>query len=186
MLRHTTTMTGLAGTPYYSTLYSGGLGSGDAVQMADRVRTFWDSLKGFITAGLVIQTAGEVEEVDTASGLVVASYPVGPANVVSTGNAPLPKSTQGLIRWRTGVYAGGKEIRGRTFIPALANDAQLGGVPSAGFITAANNAATALRAGLLADGTSLTIYSPTHHVDAVVSSGLLWALEFAVLRSRRD
>lgn len=184
MLRVSTVMTGHTGAPYFSTMYWGGVSGTDSIEAAAAVRTFWDSLKGYINSGLQIQVQQDVEHVDPVNGHILNIYSAPVAVVASTGNAPLPFATQGLVRWRTGQFVGGKEIRGRTFIPNLANDAQLLAVPSTGFTTAVNTA----QGILLAAGTGpnrFGVYSRKNHSFHQASLGSLWN-QFAVLRSRRD
>lgn len=191
MLRVTTTMTGLAGAPYYSTQYFGGTTSGEALAAADAVWEFWGDLVGLITAGLSMTVAPEVDLINANTGLVEDTFPSGsPAAVVSTGNAPLPKATQGLLRLRTGSFIAGRRIQGRIFIPALANDAQLGGVPSGAFLTGLQSAGDALALAAVGAGGLVVWHRPTttggsDGVDAVVTSVSPWT-QFAVLRSRRD
>ena len=184
MLRFTTQMTGLAGAPYYSTQYSDGSTQGEADAGIAAVDAFWADLAGYITIGLSIDPNPEVDLVDPVTGLVTDTFATSPIGAGSTGNAPLPKATQGLIRLRTSSFDAGRRIQGRIFIPALANDAQVGGIPSAGFLgsaqTAANDFATAM-----AGAGSLAVWSRKAGLAALVTSTSVWT-QFAVLRSRRD
>lgn len=177
-------MTGHPGAPYFSTMYFGGSTSGEADAASDAVRAFWAGLVGFINTGLQIQVQSEVEQVDPVTGFVLQVFDFPQTVVAATGNAPLPFSTQGLIRWRTGSFVAGKEIRGRTFIPNLANDAQLNAVPSVGFLNSANAAGTAL---LLAGSPAgdFGVWSRKNGSFHNASSRSTWS-QFAVLRSRRD
>lgn len=184
MLRVNTVGSGWAGAPYFSTLYFGGETAGEASAAAAATRVFWDTIKGFITSGGTFLVQSDVEHVDPATGLITAVFPITSTVVSTTGNAPLPKATQGLLRWRTGVYAAGKEIRGRTFIPALANDAQVGGVPSGPFVASVQGAAAALLSTMPSTN-EVGVYSRKNGSFAPASSTSVWA-EFAVLRSRRD
>lgn len=177
-------MTGWPGAPYFSTMYFGGNTSGEAPVAAAAVRAYWDGIKGFITSGGVIQVQSDVEQVDPATGFITAVYSTTSVAVNSTGNAPLPKATQGLVRWRTGDFVSGKEIRGRTFIPALANDAQLVGVPSTTFKTTLTTAGNTLLTSASAAG-NLVVWSRKNGQASQVSSFSVWD-QFAVLRSRRD
>lgn len=184
MLRVSTVMTGVVGAPYFSQIYFGGTTVGQAAPAAAAVRGFWDSIKGLITAGLVMQVQPDVEAVDPVTGLITGVFSTSSVAVNSGGNAPLPKATQGLLRLRTGVYVSGKEIRGRIFIPALANDSQLGGVPSAALTAGAQSACTAMAVAGAAAG-DLVVWSRKNGQHADVVSNSLWN-QFAVLRSRRD
>jgi hypothetical protein len=94
----------------------------------------------------------------------------------------LPDATQIVIQWRTGVYHNGREIRGRTFIPGLAD-----------FTNDEGNVALATRTAIQSDlDTWLAaqaglffIWSRKNGLTAVVSDSSVWN-EFGVLRSRRD
>jgi hypothetical protein len=184
MLRFTTVMTGLAGAPYYSTQYSGGTTVGEAQPGVDALETFWTSLSGYITNGLVITSVPEVDLLDPATGLVTDTFPTTSWTFTSGGNAPLPKATQGLIRLRTSAFQAGRRIQGRIFIPALANDAQLGGVPSTPFMVSAQAAGDTLATDMSPAG-DLVVWSRKAGLAANVSSTSPWN-QFAVLRSRRD
>lgn len=107
-------------------------------------------------------------------------------SITTTGDSSLdllPPQTQALINWRTGIYRGGREVRGKTFYPLRAeteNTSQ--GVPTPGLIGS-------LRA--LAD--ALVNSSSVNHVVWSKTQGL-WEstmdynvpAKWAVLRSRRD
>lgn len=193
MLRVITTMTGLPGAPYYSTQYfdSSIPGTqGEADIAAEAVFNFWTDLAGYITAGLTIDVGDEVDVLDAPTGLVQDTFVSPSVPIVSGGNAPLPKATQGLVRLRTNTFIAGRRLQGRIFIPALANDAQLGGVPSSGFLTAMGT----VGANLISDSAGAPVgiwHRPTggpgssdgDFAPAVSASG--WN-QFAVLRSRRD
>lgn len=190
MLRVVSQMTGLAGAPYFSTQYFEGSTSGEAAIAVEAVFDFWTAIKGFITAGLSIQIQPEVDVLDVPTGQVQDTFAASAVPVVSTGNAPLPKATQGLLRARTSEFVAGRRVQGRVFIPALANDAQLGGVPSSGFMTALATAGAAL----VTDTNPGQAWSIWHRPSSVgasdgslhpVTSTSVWN-QFAVLRSRRD
>lgn len=184
MIRVTSVTTGRPGAPGYSSFYFGGSTSGEAVAASVAVDAAWETIKGYMTSGSTITTGPLVEQVDPSTGNVVATFSVPTLTCTTTGNAPLPASTQGLLRYRTGQYVNGREIRGRTFIPWLANDAQLGGIPSAGFLTTLGGGFfNALTQGPATGG--FVVYSPKNAQAAAVTAGSAWT-QFAVLRSRRD
>lgn len=184
MLRVTCVHTGGAGAPYYSTFHFEGNSSGEATAGHAAVTSFWTELLEEINTLNNVTVNGEVDVVDALTGLTTGTFVV-PATVVDcAGGANLPPSNQGLIRWRTGDFVGGKEIRGKTFIPLVPGEYSAAGIPAPTYLTALQAAAD----GLLADGAGaggLTVYSPTHHQTALVTLGNPWT-QFAVLRSRRD
>jgi hypothetical protein len=124
-----------------------------------------------------------VATVDSTTGDITALTAV--TSQTGTGGSvgdALPYATQGLVRLRTGFFVGGKEIRGRIFIPGLTETDSDIGVPSS-FVVGAWNTAVA---ALIADANSvLLVYSRKHAAGEAVVSGSAWN-KWAVLRSRRD
>lgn len=178
--RITTVWSGRPGLPGTTTLYFHE-NSHTAADQVDAVKAFWNSLKNNIVTGVNLTVDGTVEIVESDTGDIVGTDATGHGGViVGTDSAdPLPPSVQGLIQWRTGVYVGGREIRGRTFIGCLTETSNTNGVPPSGTIAAWTGYATTML------GSALAVYSPTKHQWASVASGNAWG-QFAVLRSRRD
>lgn len=185
MLRFTTLMSGHSGGPYYSTFYTGGTTAGEASAGATALRTYWDGVKGYITSGGTITLVPEVDYIDPATGNILDTFPATFAAVATTGNAALPKATQFLVRLRSSTFLNGKRVQGRHFIPALANDAQVGGKPNATAVTSISTHANTLATNLSPAG-GWVVYSRTNGQAAAITSVTVWATEFAVLRSRRD
>lgn len=182
MFRVRTAWTGWPGAPALSTLYFEDSGGQLAQDAADAVQAFWTALSGRImsSSSWAIDTA--VDEMTTA-GVVTGTTAV-TGTLTGSGSAAghsLPPATQGLIRWRTGFFVGGREIRGRTFVPTPSeNDSDFN--PASGYITTLNTAAAAL----IADADSqLVVWSKTNTSTAPVNVGQAWT-SWAVLRSRRD
>lgn len=182
MLRVTIEYSGMAGSPYYSRFYFDGTGQTAAENSAAAVLTFLIAAEGVQSNLLVWSLLPEVEEVNSSTGLVTASYSVSPATGTgNSGNEPLPTTMQALIRWRTGVYEAGREIRGRTFVPGMVQDAN-----NSGTLTGTVQEALSEYANALVDDvdSELVVYSPTHQQFATVTGASCWN-NFAVLRSRR-
>lgn len=177
-----TQFTGVAGSPYFNTLMFAGSG-GSAQQAATAVRTFWNALQGNLADTLRGQVDLEVTSIESSTGDPNGVTAVTSSQIVYTAsNTMLPRSSQGLVKLRTGAFLNKREIRGRIFIPCLTEVANDIGVPSTTIISTVNTAAAAL----IADGTSdLIIYSNTHHSFASVVSATMWT-EWAQLRTRRD
>lgn len=185
MLRVTTAITGGPGGSQWSTHYFGGSTSGEAVVAAQAVRNFWAELANVLRIGHTFNPVDDVDLVDPATGLITGVFPTTTAVVNGTAaDTALPWATQGLIRWRTGDYVNGREIRGRTFIPGFTEAAQVSGSPDATTITKINGAGDILLAAASGAG-DLVVYSPTHRVASEVTSRSAWS-EWAVLRSRRS
>lgn len=183
MFRVRTQITGGPGGPYLSQMYFSEGGGATAQQAATAVRNFWDSLKAWITDPMIMTVEPEVVLFDAGTqlptGVVVTT--TSPVSATSS-SAESPAATQGLISWRTGVYVGSREIRGRTFVPGVPQSSLGDGIPGGAYVAALNTSAAAL----IADTNSvLAINSPSKHNAANVVSGTAWN-QFAVLRSRRD
>jgi hypothetical protein len=185
MLRVTTRFIGPPGSPYWSTHYFGGGTQPEADAAAAAVRTFWAGLVSGLRTDMLATIEPEVEQVDPVGGNVVAVYQtdVPSVDMTSTGD-PLPMSTQLLVRWRTGVFVEGKEIRGRTFIPGYTENSSTAGRPIATTISGVLTLAQGLITDAAAAG-ELVVYSPTYDQAAAVTATSVWT-EWAVLRSRRD
>lgn len=182
MYRVRTTFSGGAGAPYLSTFYFNVIGGLTAANANAATGAFWTAVKPYIMSSTIYATDAEVAEIDIATGEVTGLVPVTPAT--GTGGATgddLPTMTQGLVRWRTGTFVGGREVRGRTFLPSMGEVNSTTGVPIAAIKTAVNTAAAALIADANSD---FVIYSKTHRDAVPVVSGSMWT-QWAVLRSRR-
>lgn len=173
--------TGVAGAPYLSTHYFGGE-TDQASEAVEKVADFWSALASMQVTGLSWSIGGVIDVIDPVSGDIQETV-TGPTETVnaSGGAAAAAWATQGLIRWRTGVYVGGRQIQGKTYLPAMLASQIVGGRPSSNVITAANNAVSALLApGLVV----AAVWSRKNGAMAEIQSGSPWT-EFAVLRSRR-
>jgi hypothetical protein len=180
--RVNTSMTGLQGGPWFSSMVFDGSGTADAQASADAVRAFWLAISTSMGAGLTITVDPEVIAFDPATGDPTGVESTSTAQITTGGaGEPLPWSTQGLMRWRTGVFIGGKEVRGRTFIPALTEGHNTAGRPAAALLTILNAAG----ATLILASPDLQVYSRTHGVVHNVTARSTWT-EWAELRTRRD
>ena len=182
MYRVRSIATGVTGSPYITNHFFEA-GPGNEQVVVDRVRDFWDATKGMQVTGLSTTVQGLVDEIDPATGAIVAAHPV-TSRVVNANGGPAPAAwaTQGLIRWRTGYYLGGRQVQGKTFVPGMLAAQIVGGRPSSNILTAFTNAANAL---VGTGAPPLVIWSRKHGVNVEVQNGSPWT-EFAVLRSRRD
>lgn len=182
LYRVQTVFTGVAGSPYYSTFhFSAGFGSASAAVAA--AGGFWGVVDASLYNELTWDIPGEVEVINDETGNIIAVENATPQNGTGALSAqPLPPATQGLLRWRTGSFVGGREIRGKTFVPGLTISAAADGQPTPTIITALENAATAL---VGSPSAQLVVYSRTNGTSAPVTASSAWG-QFAVLRSRRD
>jgi hypothetical protein len=124
----------------------------------------------------------EVSEVDPVTGLITGVVGVTTAtDVGESSGVPVSQATMVLVRWRTGEFVAGREIRGRTFIPGIAGAA----VTSGGELASANAIVFQNAADDLIANSGLGVWSPKNGQIEVATSASIWN-EFAVLRSRRD
>lgn len=115
------------------------------------------------------------------TGTETASQAYTPA---MTGTGALKSAaTQGLLQLRTGVYAAGREIRGRLFIPAP-TEALGDAVPNPSYVTDLTSAGNGLVAAMTST-TAWVVYSRARAQSADITSTSGWG-QYAVLRSRRD
>lgn len=145
--------------------------------------TWLTAVAGQCHTSLGFSLEPEVDVVDPNTGQVTGVLTAAALNVSGTNAGDLlPLATQWLCRWRTDDFVGGREVRGRTFIPGPTRNGALNGQPTTAAI-AALNAANATLVGDSAAG--FAVWSRKLLSAHDVSSGSAWS-KFAVLRSRRD
>jgi hypothetical protein len=184
MLRVRVGYTGLQGAPWLSTLYFAGNTQTEANSAITATKAFLDALKVWQDSNMAFATEAEVPEINTTTGATIQVFNTTvQTGVGSVGGTMLPTAAQALIRWRTGVFVSGREIRGRTFVPGLTQTANNGdGVVNGGTITAFSTAAANL---IAAAGADFGVWSRARATFAAAQTGSCWN-QFAVLRSRRD
>lgn len=182
LYRVQTVFTGVAGAPYYNTLHF--LASaGSASQAAADAAGFWGVVDAYISSGCTWDLDTDVEVIDDVTGNIQNVVQVTAASGTGGSSADmLPPATQALIRWRTGSFIGGREIRGKTFVPAMTETNSTSGQPVSAMLTGIDNAALALYGS---PNSQLVVYSRKNGQYASVTAASTWA-QFAVLRSRRD
>lgn len=176
-----TEFVGVQGSPWLSTMYFGTVNS--AAQSVNAVGVFWTAVDNAISSAVTWRTLADVDEIDVGGNLIGIASVTPQTGTGGAAGDRLPPATQGLITWRTGSIIGGRELKGRTFVPGIVeNNSDAAGTPVAGVITILQNAADALIADV---NSALTIWSRQHaqvRLAAVASVSDKWA----VLRSRRD
>lgn len=183
MYRCEVTVTGVAGGPNYLVGYFDAAG-GTALQASQDWFTFCSAAATSIPSGVIVALNNVVTLVDPVSGSPTGTVGVSPASITGTSTADfLPRYVQGLVRWRTGEYIGGREIRGRTNIPLRPESINTAaGTPDPAFLTSQDTKAAAL----IASATStLVVWSKKNGSWSIVTSGGTWN-QWSVLRSRRD
>jgi len=182
LFRVRTVFSGVQGAPWLSTMYFDN-GAGTAQQAATAVGVFWGAVDNRMATSVAWATEAEVVLIDDTNGQPQASTATTPASGGGSGAATqLPIVTQGLLRMRTGVFIGGREVKGRCFIPGLTeNDNDLG-VPNASITPVVDAAAAALVATANAQ---LVVFSRAHFTSVTVSSATM-APYWSYLKTRRD
>lgn len=158
-------------------------GSSETAQLdADALDDFLQAIAANTTVTQTFQVDTEVEQVEPATGAITGVTSITSINRTGSNNTPpVPQAAQALVRWRTGTYVSGREIRGRTFIPGLA----LATSSASGELASATASAIQAAAAQLLEDSGIAIWSPTRGQVALVTSTSVWS-EFAVMRSRRD
>lgn len=185
MLRVRVNWSGFPGTPYVSTHYfKPPVEDQTAANAAvSQVAGCWNQIDPRQVAGITWATEAIVARI-TDAGVLVGQFATAPQT--STGALVgdwLPRMTQGLLTFHTGVFVAGREIRGKMFVPALTEtDNTAAGAPSTTLTTAINLGGLSL---LGPAACPLAVWSRTHSTSAIVTiaaASPTWAL----LRSRRD
>lgn len=173
-------MTGVAGSPWYARhFFDSVIASTDEVAR-DAVEVFWEALSGRISSGVTITCEPEVTRW-TNPTTVESVGSITPFTVATLGGTnPIPRASQGLIRWRTSTFNGNRRVLGKTYIPYVSEEFNEGaGVPT----TAFQAEMAAAGEGLVEAG--LVIASLSLNTFAEVTTASAWN-QWAVLRSRRD
>jgi hypothetical protein len=180
MLRVRANWVGVPGSPYVTNMYFGD--SNDPQECVDHMAEFLTIVSAVVVNEAAWSIEPDVATVDPVSGAVTASVTVDGANGqgVSTEEI-LPPSQQILVRWNTGAYINGRQLRGRTFVPALGDDTNVNGTVDGTYRTAIIGDVTTW----LGAGPVPLIWSKSNGETRLVLSVDVWE-QFAVLRSRRD
>jgi hypothetical protein len=174
-----TVWTGPPGAPFLSTHYFNSLLIVPQLA-AEAVDAFWNDCSSHIDDAAVWQIENDVAEIAQDTGDVISVASIGSLGGSGlAGGEQMPAATQGLVRWRTGQYVGGREIRGRTFIPAP-TESHGSSVPNTEYLQDIAGAA----AGLVAMP-EFVIWSKQNGLAPGVTAASVWN-QWAVLRSRRD
>lgn len=180
-------VTGVGGSPYYLNGYFTA-DTGTTAQCQNAWMKFLFGGPGPTVGALPTSATATVESevpvIDPATGqpISVETSPGFSWGGSSTDNL-LPTANQFLVRWRTGNFENGREVRGRTNIPCPteATSTPAGRVEPS-IVTAYNSRAF----NLIDDAnTVFVVWSKKNGLWWAARSGSTWD-QFAVLRSRRD
>lgn len=174
-----TVFTGVPGSPYMSNFFFDAGEVGDATAAANATYDFWNAVDGYMTTACTWVIDNDVPLFTNPETIAGWESVVGGTGTGQKSDEQMPRSNQILVQWSTGVVFNNRRIRGRTFIPALTQDANFNGAVLPATAAAIDTAATALV------GQGLTIASRAANTFNLVTSADVWG-QFAVLRSRRD
>jgi hypothetical protein len=136
-----------------------------------------------ISSSYTATVESEVFLIDQATGEPTGMESVTTTPVVCTQSSdPLPWQTQGLIRWTTGTFIGGRQVRGRTFIPGPCETCNTSGVPNSSYVPTLQSVAATF---LGTSGVTPVIYSRVNHSAWPILGRSTWS-KWAFLGSRRD
>lgn len=171
--------TGFPGAPGVSTLYF----DDSASPPLAAVRTFFMALLAGIPTNVLCDYPNTGRTISLA-GTVIGSWSTTAAastpGTGATGNYASPVG--GMIRWNSGTFVNGRELRGRTFVvPIATNGYQTNGNLAAGTVSAFQTAANTF----LTAAPTFRIWSRRNAAAATCSSATALT-KTVVLRSRRD
>ena len=184
--RVTALWTGVAGLPGYTRLsFNGALDEAAATACANRVRAFFDNIKGLLPPGVVISFS-EVAQVFNAGGQLTGEVAVvPPPAVAATGTGAFAAPVGAVVQWITGVFINGRRVRGRTFLVPLASSAfAVDGTPGSTTLATIGGAANTLQNGVPALVIAGGIGEGGGYEVPVTGASV--PDRAAVLRSRRD
>lgn len=171
--------TGLPGAPGVSTFHCSGP---PGTMMAD-LRTFFEAVKATLPTSCVLTYPSTGVDIDSSTGLATGTWSASaPSPTTGTNPAAYIAPAGAVVNWKTGFFAGGRELRGKTFLVPLAsdtyqNDGSLNNTNRTSFQTAAT--------ALVSSGGNMIIYSRRNGATAPVTSATV-PDKAVVLRSRRD
>jgi hypothetical protein len=184
LARVRTIWTGVAGTPAYSNFYFDA-DTTDAADFQAMVLETWDTIKTQIKEGVTATMVNPIPIINDGTGDVV-DVAIGAGGSTSGTNTEdeLPPMTSGLLQMHTGQFYGGRELRGRCFIPYPTRTLSSGGKPTSDYRGQLSDAFNGLL-GISGANGAWRIFSPSKHVSNAVSSISIWD-QWGSLRSRRD
>ena len=104
------------GAPGYTNLYF------LSADNANHVESFFDAIKGLLPLGLQVTVPSGGDVVEDSSGQITAAWDTpGSGGVVTStaGSASYPGAAGAVVNWLTNSFAGGRRVRGKSFLVPL-------------------------------------------------------------------
>jgi hypothetical protein len=175
------TWSGWVGGPGISTFH---FLTGSAPPLA-ALQTFFTAMKTLVPPNITLQVENVGQTINVTSGQAVNTWSgTAQTSMVGTGQAKYHAAAGVQVTWKTGIFAGGREIRGRSFFVPIdsANYDTNGTLVDA----TRTSVQTAVNTFVSAVTGALVIYSrPPISGTATVSKGTIED-KLVVLTSRRD
>lgn len=179
-------LTGVAGSPAYMNFYTNnGLVSASLAHSV--VATLMFNLKAQWRTSVQYLVEGDVALVESTTDTIIGVTSIAPVSGAgsSSSNSQVPLASQVLVRFLTGAYAGGRQVRGRLFLPYFISsnmDVGSGGVVAA-TVTNVNTHFNTYLTAFAPNGA--VVYSRKNGTGYAISAASTWN-QWAVMRSRRD
>ena len=184
LTRIRTVFTGVPGTPWYSNIFFE-VPTAEVQDAADAVNTFWAAADSYMVTGVQWAVEDFATVLNPATGEPIGVLPVtGNTGGGATSGDMVSRASQILVSTLTGTWVGGRQIRGRIFVPGVSGvsstpDGSVDGTVRTDF----QNLANALALGV--GDAELVVWSRKNGASYPVASTLV-SSQWAVLRSRRD
>jgi hypothetical protein len=183
MFRVRTALTGGAGGPQVNTLYFSSFPGRTAEAASAAAGLFWTTVAPVMSGEYSFATEADVYTLTDSTGTITGVTTTTVVDGAGTASGdPLPWMTQGLVRFNTGLYVGGRLVKGRAFIPGATEGFSTGGVPDSTYNDVLDYAGALL---LAADNAELFVWSQKNGDTWPVisaSHGTMWSY----LSSRRS
>lgn len=148
------------------------------------VVAFWQAAKVYVHSSVGMRVEPAIYSVNEGTGQITGFSTTDAVGIQGTGVGDLlPPASQALIRWRTGFYLNGREVRGRTFVPGQQRNGQAADGSVA--VTEVNGLNTAGDALVNSSSAQLVVWSKANSLTVDAVDADTWG-KFAVLRRRRD
>nr|CRY97437.1 hypothetical protein [uncultured prokaryote] len=183
LLRNHTVWTGIAGTPFYSTLHwlTDSVSGPDEVNAA--AAALWTGFAAYLPDTLDFQVEGTVEIIDPSLGVIIeqvsADNPTGSGAVGASGRTLESLGSQLQINLYTGQFVQGRQVRGKIYFPGILKSAVAAdGRPNPDAVSSAQTAVAFAR------DAGLAVYSKTNFAAFPVINNVA-ARQIAKLRTRQ-